>query len=80
MSIQSIARAAGSRGIVPFVGFSPTSPQYAAGMRIDPPVSVAVAIETMPAASAAADPPLEPPGVRSRFHGFRVGPNTRFAV
>ena len=27
-----------------------------------------------PAASAAAAPPLDPPGVRSRFHGFRVAP------
>ena len=28
----------------------------------------------MPAATAAAEPPLEPPGTRSRFHGLRVEP------
>ena len=42
-------------------------------MRIEPPPSLAVARGVMPEASAAAEPPLEPPGVRSRFHGFRVG-------
>ena len=34
----------------------------------------------MPEARAAAEPPLEPPGVRSRFHGFRVGPNSSLSV
>ena len=34
----------------------------------------------MPAATAAAAPPLEPPGVRPRSHGFRVGPNRRGSV
>ncbi len=29
----------------------------------------------MPAATAAAEPPLDPDGVRSRFHGLRVVPN-----
>ena len=31
-------------------------------------------------ASAAAEPPLEPPAVRARFHGLRVAPNTAFVV
>src|SRR4051794_9247055 len=31
----------------------------------------------MPAATAAADPPLEPLVERSRSHGLRVGPNSR---
>ena len=31
----------------------------------------------MPAATAAAAPPLEPPGVRSVSHGFRTGPKRR---
>ncbi len=35
---------------------------------------------TIRAATAAADPPLEPPGVRSGAHGFRVGPNAEFSV
>ena len=47
---------------------------------MDPPPSVAVAIAAIPAAIAAPDPPDEPPGVRSGFHGFRVVPNSRFEV
>src|SRR5215475_907867 len=70
----------GPRGMRPNVAFKPTSPVYAAGMRIDPPPSPPVAHGTMPAATAADDPPLEPPGVRARFHGFRVVPKTWFFV
>src|SRR5262245_52335271 len=44
-------------------------------MRIDPAPSVAVAAAHRPAATAAALPPLEPPGLRSVFHGLRVIPN-----
>ncbi len=43
-------------------------------MRIDPPPSLAWAIGTMPAATAAAEPPLEPPVECSVFQGLRVGP------
>ena len=53
----------------------PTRPLNAAGMRVDPPPSLAVANGMMPAATAAAEPPLEPPGVRSVFHGLRVVPH-----
>src|SRR5690606_19211789 len=48
--------------------------QQDAGMRIEPPPSVACAIGSMPAATAAAEPPLDPPGVCSVFQGLRVGP------
>ena len=58
----------------------PTTPQSAAGWRIDPPVSDPSASGTIRAATAAADPPLEPPGVRSGAHGLRVGPNAEFSV
>ena len=34
----------------------------------------------MPAATAAAEPPLDPDGVRSRFHGLRVVPNASVCV
>jgi hypothetical protein len=34
----------------------------------------------MPAATAAAEPPDEPPDVRSRSHGLRVGPLRRGSV
>ena len=43
-------------------------------MRRDPPPSPPDAIGTSPAATAAAEPPDEPPGVRSRFQGLRVVP------
>src|SRR5215218_1385834 len=42
----------------------PTVPVKAAGWRIDPPVSVAVAPRQRCAATAAAEPPEEPPGTR----------------
>ncbi len=49
-------------------------------MRIEPPPSVPMASGPSPAATAALAPPLEPPGVRSRFHGLRVGPKSRLWV
>ena len=33
-----------------------------------------------PAATAAAEPPDEPPGTRDVSSGFRVGPNAEFSV
>ncbi len=56
------------------VGLSATSPQKLAGMRIDPPMSLPCAEGTRPAATAAAEPPLEPPGVWSRCQGLWVAP------
>src|SRR3546814_17002179 len=41
---------------------------------IEPPVCVPKAIGTMPAATAAAEPLEEPPGVWAGFHRLRVGP------
>ena len=71
---RSIHSGMGSRPITPFVGLRPARPQNAAGIRIEPPPSVAVAIAAMPEASAAAEPPLEPPGDHSVPHGFVVVP------
>lgn len=62
------------------VGFRPKRPQAEAGIRIDPPPSVACAIGAIPQATAAAEPPLEPPALCSRLHGLRVGPNSRGSV
>ena len=42
-------------------------------MRIDPPVSLPTAPRHMPAATAAAEPPLLPPGMQLKSHGLRVG-------
>ena len=63
----------------PYVGLSPTTPQKAAGWRIEPPVSVPMAAVAARAATAAAEPPEEPPGTREVFspgrrHGFSTGP------
>ena len=56
----------------------PTMPQNDAGCRIEPPVSVPMAHALRPAATAAAEPPEDPPGTKSllRFprHGFFTGP------
>src|SRR5205814_7280390 len=60
-------------------GWRPTTPQSAAGWRIDPPVSDPSANVARPAATATADPPLDPPGLRSGAQGLRVGPNAEFS-
>src|SRR3989475_8264997 len=68
------------RGTRPYVGFMPTTPQSAAGWRIEPPVSVPSAKSASPAATATADPPEDPPGTRSVRHGFFTGPNAEFSL
>ena len=55
-------------------------PQRAAGLRMDPPVSEPRANVHIPAATAAADPPLDPPVMRSSFQGFRAVPKWRLMV
>jgi hypothetical protein len=55
-------------------------PHSAAGWRIEPPVSVPIDHGALPAATAAADPPDEPPGTRAGSHGLRVGPKPEFSV
>jgi hypothetical protein len=47
---------------------------------MDPPPSEAEASGTIPAATAAALPPEEPPGERERSYGFRVGPKASGSV
>ncbi len=68
------------RDTAPYVGFIPTIPQRAAGWRMDPPVSVPSDQGAWHAATAAAEPPLEPPGTRSGSHGLRVSWNAEFSV
>src|SRR5260370_34152340 len=55
-------------------------PHRAAGCRIEPAVSVPTAIGAWYAATAAAEPPDEPPGTRSVSHGLCDGPNAEFSV
>jgi hypothetical protein len=47
---------------------------------MEPPPSVPTCSGPSPAAAAAEAPPLEPPGVRSRFHGLRVIPKSGLCV
>src|SRR4051794_21945449 len=65
----------GPDGVRPRPGLSPNRPVEALGIRIEPPPSLAPANGTMPAATAAADPPLDPPEERVKSHGLRVGPH-----
>src|SRR5574343_2001168 len=62
------------RETVPYDGLRPVRPHSAAGWRMEPPVSVPVAIGARRAATAAAEPPEEPPGTRLRSQGFFTGP------
>ena len=48
--------------------------QNIAGCRIEPPVSVPVDAGVKPAATAAAEPPEEPPGTRETSQGFFTVP------
>ena len=60
-------RRSGSAGTTPPVGtspnegFRPTTPHAAAGMRIEPPVSVPIDAHAMPVATETAEPPDDPP-------------------
>ena len=53
----------------PNVGFSPPRPHAAAGIRIDPPVSVPRVAKAIPVATETAEPLLDPPGDRSGSSG-----------
>ena len=71
----------GAAEMRPRAGLRPTSPQQAAGMRIEPPPSLPWATGTMPgrhggrgAAGGAAGRALE------RSQGLRVGPNRRASL
>ena len=63
-----------SAGTSPHVGLKPTTPQQAAGSRIEPALSVPRATSQRPAASAAPLPPLEPPGIRLASSGLTTAP------
>ena len=67
-------------GMRPKDGFMPNTPQQLAGILMEPAPSLPSASGPSPAATAAAAPPLEPPAIRSRRHGFRVGPNRWLSV
>src|SRR3954464_3042246 len=60
--------------VPPYVGLAPTVPVTAAGWRVEPPGSVPTASGDSKAATAAAEPPPDPPGIRSRSQGLCEGP------
>ncbi len=60
------------RLIAPTVGLKPKQPQKLAGRTIEPNTCVPIPTLIAPTATAAAEPLLEPPGVRVRSHGLRV--------
>src|SRR5262249_25687880 len=70
----------GQAGTRPNAGFNPYTPVNALGMRIDPPPSVPIVKGPRPAATAAAPPPDEPPGVFDTSHGFLVIPVSGLSV
>src|SRR5256885_16445341 len=55
-------------------GRNPTTPPSAAGIPTDPPGSVPRASGTRPAATAAAEPALDPPAMRRGSRGVAAGP------
>ena len=54
----------------------PMMPQIEAGRSTEPRTWLPVASGNIDAATAAAEPDDEPPGVRARSHGFQVGPGS----
>src|SRR5580700_3115130 len=64
----------GHTGTRPNCALMPTRPVKQHGMRTEPPPSVPSASGVIPAATDAAAPALDPPGVLARFQGWRVIP------
>ncbi len=62
--------------ILPLAGFRQYTPQYDAGMRKLPPLSVPIPPAEPSMARRAASPPELPPQVKLSFHGFVVRPHT----
>src|SRR5580693_6866205 len=75
VSMLGVSGRTPSSGMRPQVVFSPQIPQQAAGMRIDPPVSVPYATSASPVATATADPLEDPPGASEASSGFTGVPN-----
>src|SRR5580692_93773 len=65
-------------GTRPQVVLRPTTPQQAAGIRTEPPVSVPSATSASPVATATAEPLDDPPGRRRGSSGFTGVPDQVF--
>ncbi len=66
VEVSSQPLVAGQVGTRPTLGRSPTTLLKDAGLRREPPMSLPSARGTIPLASAAAAPPLDPPADRVR--------------
>src|ERR1700761_7085932 len=64
----------------PRVGLSPTSPHSLAGIRMEPPPSLAWGAGTQPRPAAAGDPPDDPPVEWPGSQGLRAGGKLRGSV
>src|SRR3954454_17568424 len=70
----------GHVGMVPSVGLRPNTPHIDDGAVMDPAESVPVAAVTRPAATAAAEPPLDPRVLSDGSQGLRASGASRFFV
>ena len=64
----------------PSVPRKPNRLLFAAGIRIDPQVSLPMPADAKLAATAAPVPPLDPPGLRVGSYGFLVCPPSELIV
>src|SRR5262245_20712640 len=82
LMLETLANSSGdmSCGISPADALKPMTPLQAAGIRVEPPATVATAKGPTPAAMATAAPPDEPPQVRSALQTLRVRPNSGASV
>src|ERR1700716_1786220 len=70
----------GPSGLRARVGFNPNTPEAEAGMRIEPPPSLAWGAGGRGGGTAAPAPPDERPDECARSQGFRLRPNSRDSV
>ena len=76
VAVVSHRLSVGHDGTRPSDGRRPTTPQNDAGLRSEPPMSEPSASGTIPAASAQAAPPDDPPAERVGSTGLSVVPKT----
>src|SRR5262245_56906745 len=74
LSIVQLKAIAPWRLMRPYVGRSPATPQYPAGVMIEPQVSEPMAKGTRPPPTALPQPLEEPPLQRRTSHGLSPGP------
>src|ERR1700736_3231308 len=66
--------------MIPQLGLWPHTPHQCDGTRIEPPMSLPSSRAVIPVATAAAEPPDDPPVVRAMSHGLLVVPKIGLKV